>query len=211
MSKLFKVLVTGGIGVGKSTACKIFGELGVPVFYSDLQARKVTNFNKDVIDKIKKEFGEHMYVDGVLDRRALSDIVFNDKDKLSVLNAIVHPAVAEAFESWVGVNEVFKDFEYVIEEAAIAIELGVQDKFDYIIVVTADEDVRIKRTMARDNCAEDKVRERMNNQVTEEERLKHADVVIVNNDFPNLECQVKAIHKKILDKIKKSDNFTKIK
>ncbi|MEK6828867.1 MAG: dephospho-CoA kinase [Nanoarchaeota archaeon] len=201
---MFKVLITGSIGSGKSTACKLFGEMfGIPVFCSDLQSRKIVNSNKDVIKKIKEEFGEHIYVDSELDRKALADIVFNDKNKLSILNSIVHPAVSEAFELWVEANEVFEDSEYVIEEAAIAIELGIQDKFDFVVVVTADEGVRIRRTMERDKCSEEKVRERINNQLSDQEKIKYADAVIINNDFPNLECQVRAVHKKILDRIKK--------
>lgn len=200
---MVKILITGGIGVGKSTACKLFEELGVPVFYSDLQAKRIMDSDKNVIKLVKEKFGDNIYEDGILNRKALADIVFNDKDKLAELNAIVHPAVSSAFESWVGINEVFNDSEYVIEESAIAIELGAKDKFDLIVVVTADENIRIKRTMQRDNCTEEKVRERMNNQLSEEERLKHADLIIINNDFPNLECQVRGVHKKILDSIKK--------
>lgn len=200
---MYKVLIYGGIGAGKTTACKLFGELGVPVFYSDIEARSVMYSNKDVIKKIKEEFGEHIYVNGELDRKSLADIVFNDKEKLNILNSIIHPAVSELFESWVEAQEMFKDSEYVIEESAIAVELGIQDKFDFMVVVTADEDIRIKRTMERDNCSEQKVRDRMNNQISEHERLKYADAVITNNDFPNLECQVKAIHQKILDSINK--------
>ena len=77
------------------------------------------------------------------------------------------------------------------------------DAGDYVVVVNADEDIRIKRTMERDSCTEEQVRERMDNQMSDSEKLEHADYVIKNNDFPNLECQVKAIHEKILDTIKK--------
>ena len=203
MSKIFKVLVCGGIGVGKSTACKLFGELGIPVYYSDKESAKIMNSNPDVVRKIKDAFGESLYSSGNLDRKALGEIVFNDKGKLKLLESIVHPAVSDHFDLWVEAQEQFRDSKYVIEESAIAIELGIQDKFDFIVVVTADEDVRIKRTMARDNCSEDRVRERMNNQLSEQDKIKYADALIINNDFPNLECQVKFVHNKILDNIKK--------
>lgn len=203
MKKIYKILVVGGIGVGKSTACRLFGELGVPVFYSDLEAAKLMNFSSDVVQKIKDAFGEELYSSGNLDRKALGDIVFKSKDKLKLLESIVHPAVSEHFESWVESQNSFNDFEYVIEESAIGIELGIQDKFDLVIVVTADEDTRIRRTMERDSCTEEQVRDRMKNQMSDEEKLKYADFVIVNNDFPNLECQIKSIHNKILDIIKK--------
>jgi dephospho-CoA kinase len=185
----------------------MFEELGVPVFYSDEAARGLMDHNPFIMMYVKKYFGDDIYPNGKLDRKKLAEIVFNDKEKLDRLNKIVHPWVGEAFSgfcfeygNW---SYKYPDVHYVIEEAAIAIELGIQDNFDHIIVVTADEDVRVKRTMSRDNCSEEKVRERMNNQLSDEEKIKHADFVIVNNDFPNLECQVKAIHKKILDIIKK--------
>lgn len=203
MSKLFKVLVTGSIGSGKSTACKMFEELGVPVFYSDKVAKSIMDSDKEVISKIKEEFGDDIYVDGELDRKALAEIVFKDVGKLLNLNEIVHPAVAEAFESFVGVNETFKESEYVIEEAAIGIETGVYKKFDTVVLITADEDVRIKRVMERDKCTEQQVRDRMSYQMSDDNKKTVSDHVIINNDFPNLECQVKAIHKKILDGIKK--------
>jgi dephospho-CoA kinase len=202
MSKLFRVLVTGSIGAGKTTACKMFGELGVPVFYSDLAAKKIMDSNKEVINKVKLNF-EGVYEGDVLNRKKLADIVFNDEDKLELLNSIVHPVVGEAFEDFVKVNEeTFKDSQYVIEEAAIAIELGIQDKFDYIVVVTAKEPIRIERVMARDNCTKEQVVARINNQVSEEERCNHADTIISNNDIKKLKGQVKAANKIILKNIK---------
>jgi len=200
---MIKVLITGSIGAGKSTACKMFEKLGIPVFYSDDAAKEIMNNSKYVIDKIKKEFGD-IYVNGALDRKALAEIVFNDKSKLDKLNSIIHPEVAYAFESWYGIHYVFPESEYVIEEAAIGIETGIYKQFDFVVLVTADEDVRISRVMARDNCSEAKVKERIGNQMSDEEKMQYADFVIVNNDFPNLECQVKAIHKNILKNIENS-------
>jgi dephospho-CoA kinase len=200
---MHKVLITGGIGSGKSTACKMFEELGVPVLYSDKVAKSIMDSDKDVISKIKNLFGDDIYNDGELDRKDLAEVVFNDVDSLLKLNEIVHPAVADAFESFVGVNETFKESEYVIEEAAIGIETGVYKKFDTVVLVTADEDVRIKRVMDRDKCTEQQVRDRMSYQMSDEAKKKLSDYVIINNDFPNLECQVKAIHDKILESIKK--------
>lgn len=197
--KIFKILVVGGIGSGKSTVCRLFGYLSIPVFYSDLEAVELMNFSSDVVQKIKDAFGEELYSTGKLDRKALGEVVFKSEEKLRLLESIVHPAVSKHFESWVETQ----DTEYVIEESAIGIELGIQDKFDLVIVVTADESVRISRTMERDNCSEEQVRDRMKNQMSDEDKIKHADFVIVNNDFPNLECQVKAIHNKILDIVKK--------
>ncbi len=193
-----KVLVTGSIGSGKTTACKLFEELGIPVFYSDDTSKRIVESDIDVINDIKKEFGDDIYIDDKLDRKVLADIVFKDKEKLSKLNQIVHPAIGRAFDSWVGVHETFPDSSYVIEEVAIGIETGIYEKFDYVIVITADEDVRISRVMERDNCSADKVKDRINSQMSDEDKKKHADFIIINNDFPNLKCQIKAVNDKIL-------------
>jgi dephospho-CoA kinase len=204
---MVKALICGGIGSGKSTACKIFEQLEVPVFYSDEAAKSLMNSNPFIIGKIKKEFGDNLYIGGQLNRKMLAEIVFNDKDKLERLNKIVHPWVGEAFKSFCCEyeNEPFNhpSVHYAIEEAAIGIETGIYKDFDYVILVTADEDVRIKRVMERDGCSEESVRDRMSRQMSDEEKKQHADFVIINNDFPNLECQVNSIHKKILEYSKK--------
>jgi len=195
---MYKVLITGGIGSGKSTVCKMFQNIGVHVYDSDFHASIIINSNEEVVEKIKENFGEEIYEDDKLKRKQLADIVFNDKEKLKILNSIMHPAVSKDFEKWCRIEEENGDFPYVIEEAAIAIEIGIQDKFDKVIVVTADEDIKIERVMARDFCYEDKVRDRMKNQMSDEERVKHADYVIVNNNDSNIETQVSAINKEIM-------------
>jgi len=213
---MYKVLVTGGIGSGKTTACKMFEELGVPVFYSDEAARILMDNNPFIAMNIKKAFGNNMYVRKYdkkkvssydeLDRKKLAEVVFNDQTKLDKLNKIVHPWVGESFESFCFEydNWSFKypDVHYVIEEAAIAIEIGIHDKFDYIVVVTASDDVRIERVMSRDKCTKEQVIERMNNQISEEDRVSHADSVINNDDLQTLEYEVKNVHEKILELIK---------
>lgn len=194
---MYKVLVTGNIGSGKSTVCKIFEDIGIPIFYSDKQSAKLTRSNDKVMNGIKNTFGEKLYKGNELDRKALANIVFNDEEKLQKLNDIIHPVIVEEFNSWCDTQNDFNT-PYVIEESAIAIELGIQDKFDKIIVVTADEEVRIKRVIARDNCTEEQVRDRMKNQMTDEEKNKYADSVIFNNDNSDAKAQVSLINKEIL-------------
>lgn len=196
-----KILIDGIVGSGKSHVCRLFSKLGIPIFYSDIKAKIILDSNSGTITRIKSEFGEGIYKNRVLDRMALANIVFNDKDKLAVLDSIVHPMVQEEFEFWCEMQEKFNICPYVIEESAIAIKHGIHKNFDYTIVVTADELTRINRVMLRDKCGENKVRERMKNQLSDEDIISQADFVITNDDFPNTECQVKAIHKIILDSI----------
>ena len=199
---MIKILITGSIGAGKSTVCKLFEELGISVYYSDLEAKKIMDTNPYVAIRIKKLFGDDIYKNGVLDRKYVADMVFKNKDMLSKLNEIVHPAVYFNFNEWYNLEKM-RDSPYVIQESAIAIDMGIKDTFDYTIVVTADQGVRINRVIARDNCDREDVIARMNSQISDEEKLKHADFIIVNNDFPNIKCQVKSIHNKILEIIKK--------
>ena len=199
---MIKILITGSIGAGKSTVCKLFEELGISVYYSDLEAKKIMDTNPYVAIRIKKLFGDDIYKNGVLDRKYVADMVFKNKDMLSKLNEIVHPAVYFNFNEWYNLEKM-SDSPYVIQESAIAIDMGIKDTFDYTIVVTADQGVRINRVIARDNCDREDVIARMNSQISDEEKLKHADFIIVNNDFPNIKCQVNSIHNKILEIIKK--------
>jgi len=204
--KKTRVLVTGGIGAGKSTICKMFEELEVPVFYSDDSAKKIGENNPFVHRKFRKKFGDEIFDGHKLNRKKLAQIVFNDEEKLEQLNNIIHPLVKEDFNGfcWEYEHYSFKypDVHYVIEEAAIGIELGIQDDFDYVVLVTADNDTKIKRVMERDNCTEDQVLDRMKNQFSDAKKTKFADFIIENNDFPNAKCQVQKIHEDILGKVK---------
>lgn len=195
-----KILITGGIGSGKTSACKMFEELGVPVFYSDNAAKEIMNTNDDVVSKIKEQFGESVYVDGSLDRKALAEVAFNDVGMLLKLNNIVHPPVAEAFEKFTLEHA---GSDYVIEEAAIGIETGMYKNFDIVVLITADKSVKIDRVMKRDYCTEQQVLDRMKYQMSDDNKKMASNYVIINNDFPNLECQVKSVHGKVLDAIKK--------
>jgi len=224
-----KVLVCGGNGSGKSTVCQMFQELGVPVYNSDLQLNKMDNLlNTDpsVILSLKEFFGNDIYVNGFLDEESVANILMDDESKIPKLNEVLdtiavvdllkarliedkskvikaivftaHPDCGGEFELWCD----SQSSEYVIEESTNAVDLGIQDKFDYVVVVTADEEIRVKRMIVRDNYMEEIVRARMNRQIPNEERLKCADSIIVNGDFEGLEPQVKLIHEKILNIVK---------
>jgi dephospho-CoA kinase len=201
--RMKKIGITGGIGSGKSFVCNIFKCFGIPIFNSDEIAKYLTETDVDVKNKIKETFGNDIYLPiGVLDRKRLADVVFNDKEKLSQLNNIVHPAVRNYFERWI----LFQNNPpYVITENAILFESGQSDFFDKIITVNADEEIRIKRVMVRNSISRDKVLERMNNQLSNDYKLEHSDYVILNNEnaieasFLNLIPQVYEIHSQLCD------------
>lgn len=190
--------LTGGIGSGKTTIARMFQDLGIPVYISDIEAQKIIETDPVVKRRIIQEFGELAYIDGKYNRRYIADIVFNDKHKLQKLNNIVHPALALHFQRW-------KDMQkslYIIKEAAILFESGAYKQCDYIITVTAPEQERICRVVERDQVTEKLVRERMRNQWTDEERIKLSDEVVDNINIQVSLLKVKEIHSKLIKKLR---------
>ena len=185
--------LTGGIGSGKSTVAKVFQSLGVPIFNSDLEAKYIINNDVEVIRAITLEFG-NVYENGKLNRIKMAEVVFNDKNALEKLNKIVHPKVAEYFENWVLANN---DSSILIKEAAILIESGAYKKIDKIVLVTAPTTIRIQRVVNRDNISKEKVKERMNAQLSDKEKPSYADFFIINDDIQLVIPQVLAAYNKL--------------
>ena len=185
--------MTGGIGSGKSLICRIFATLGVPVYDADSHAKELMTTDGILISQIKKEFGELSYLgDGVLNRKYLSKEVFQDAIKLERLNKLVHPRVAENYNTWVSKNQ---EANYVVKEAALLIEAKSYQALDKLIVVSAPEKLRVKRVLERDkHRTEKQVYEVISNQIAEAEKLKLADHVIVNDETKLVITQVLELH-----------------
>lgn len=180
--------ITGGIGSGKSTVCKIFKTLGIPIYDADSQAKKLMLENDNLVTGIKHHFGEEAYLpDKSLNRDYLAKTVFSNSDKLTILNSLVHPAVAEDFNLWIKTQ----DSKYVIKEAALLIESGSYKHLDKLINVSAPVDLRIERIMQRDTFrSEAEIQKIISNQLSEEVRNEKADYVIVNDESELLVTQV---------------------
>ncbi|MEO6177317.1 MAG: dephospho-CoA kinase [Flavobacterium circumlabens] len=183
--------LTGGIGSGKTTISRYFEEMGVPVYIADDGAKKVIQSEK-IIKQIKTTFGDAIFENNILDRAKLAEIVFKDKEKLSQLNAIVHPAVKEDFEAWLLRHE---NCQYVIYEAAILFESGRNKECDLVIAVTAPEEVRIERVLKRDNTTRDHVLSRMKMQWDDEKRISGSNFVINNDNLKKAKEEVVKILK----------------
>lgn len=197
--QMLKAGITGGIGSGKTTICKMFEKLGVPVYYADDQAKYLMQHEHFLIDQIKKNFGEEVYVNGTLDRKLLASKVFNAPARLTLLNSLVHPAVYRDTERWFE-EQKEKKVPYVLKEAALLVETGSYKALDKLIVVTAPLDTRIERITERDNTDEAEIMARINNQLPEEEKVKLADFVITNNgSLEELQEQVLIIHEKMIE------------
>lgn len=171
--------LTGGIGSGKSTIAAYYASLGVPVYIADEEAKKIL-YTPAVADELIKALGEGIMTDGRPDKAKLADVVFKDPLKLSFLNSIIHPRVAQHFKEWVTANS---GSPFVIKEAAILFESGSYKDCDAIILVTAPEDIRINRVMQRDHVSREQVLSRMAAQWDEEKKMALSDYVIHNIDL----------------------------
>ncbi len=195
--KLMKLGITGGIGSGKSTVCKIFEVLGIPVYYADDRAKWLMNNDTKLIKGVKSTFGDEAYhPDGTLNRPFIADIVFNDKSKLAELNALVHPAVFQDGVAW---NEANANAPYTLKEAAILFESGSYLTVDKVITVFTPKEIRIQRVLTRDDTTREAIEARMDKQMPEEEKIERSDFVIYNDDEHSLIEQVLNIHKELLN------------
>ncbi|MFT6850354.1 MAG: dephospho-CoA kinase [Sphingobacteriales bacterium] len=188
-----KIGLTGGIGTGKTTVGKIFAVLDVPVYSADDRAKWLMSNDAVVRENLIKEFGGEVFSDNGLNRPFLAEIVFSNPNKLKALNSIVHPAVRNDFELWC-VNQ---NSSYVLKEAAILFEAGLNKSLDQVICVSADVESRISRVIGRDGVTKEQVLARINNQMDLSEIEKSSDFVIHNNPGDSLIPQVMEIHNKL--------------
>lgn len=187
----FRVGITGGIGSGKTTVCHLFEALGIPIYYADDRAKWLLGHDEALIKAVKGLLGEEAYVEGQYNRAYVGEVVFKNPKLLAQLNAISHPAVEADSRKW---HESFVNVPYTLKEAALMIESGSHRYLDYLIVVIAPEALRIERVMRRDRVDAAAVRSRIARQMAEDEKIKLADWVVVNDGQHALIPQVWAIH-----------------
>lgn len=190
---MLKVGVTGGIGSGKSVVCQVFSTLGIPVFNADETARRLMESDAALIKAIKELLGESVYVDGKLDRVKVSAIIFREPGKLQQINALVHPATIKSGESWFSAVTA----PYAVKEAAIFFESGSHKEIDVMVGVYAPAELRIARAMKRSNLTREKVLSIISNQMDENEKMKHCDYVIVNDDSTPVLPQILKLHEQL--------------
>ena len=185
--------LTGGIGSGKTTIANYFAEKGIPVYIADDEARKIAE-SPEILQSIRALFGDEVFNSEKLDRVKVSQIVFNDTDKLKLLNEIIHPAVKKHFKNWVLQHS---NFDFIVYETAILFESGSYKQCDVVISVIAPIETRIKRVMIRDSVSREEVLNRIKNQLSDEDLIKKSDFIIENNTIEETKHQVDKILKKI--------------
>jgi dephospho-CoA kinase len=192
---MLRIGITGGIGSGKTTVTKIFGLLGVPVYYADDAAKRMMNEDEELMNRIVEQFGSNAYDQGRLNRKYLASIVFNNKEKLELLNSLVHPATIIDAEKWMQRQTT----PYAIKEAALIFESGAHANLDYVIGVSAPQELRITRAMERENISREQVIQRMRKQINEAIKMRLCDFVIRNDEREGAIPQVMALHEKLTE------------
>jgi len=194
---MLKIGITGGIGSGKTTIAKVFELLDIPVFYADDIAKKLMVEDQVLIQQIKTEFGADAYFsDQTLNRKYISNLVFNDPNQLKKLNSFVHPAVFRAFDVWYSQQKA----PYVLKEAALLFETNSYQQNHFNILVSSPLPLRIERVMKRDHVAKEQVLERIATQLPEETKQALADFEIQNNEQEFIITQVLKIHEALTKK-----------
>ncbi|WP_203293028.1 dephospho-CoA kinase [Luteirhabdus pelagi] len=187
--------LTGGIGSGKSTVAKFFSEFDIPIFIADTEAKKLMNEDANLKASLTELLGKKAYSEGKLNRKYVAGLVFDNKELLSKMNALVHPAVRNHFKKWVREQS----GPYCIYEAAILFETGGEEECDATILVTAPKEVRIARILKRDNTTIPEIEARMANQWSDDDKRKLAHFTIENIDLEDTRKQVRKIHKNLCE------------
>ena len=189
------LLVTGGIGAGKSAVSRMLIERGVPVYFSDDMAKSLYDRDASLRDSLRRLFGERVFRDGDVDRHALAELIFADEEKRRALEALVHPAVFRDFEVWKAERP---DCALVAFESAILLDRGLPEGFaDYVIYVDAPEELRLRRAMERDGSAAESVRRRMQSQKAGPEHPAVDFVLDNSGDFKALEAALDGVLRQI--------------
>ena len=189
---MLKIGLTGGIGSGKTTVAKVFETLGIPVYYADDKAKQLMNNDSMLKASIIQHFGTDGYKNGELDRKYLAGIVFNDKEKLALLNSLIHPITIRDANEWMKQQT----SPYVIKEAALLFESGAAEDLDYVIGVYAPQHIRIQRVIKRDSLPVEEIMKRISRQIDEEMKMKLCNFTITNNDHHLVIPQIIELDKK---------------
>lgn len=190
---MYKVGITGGIGSGKSVVCEMLRQRDIAIYDCDKRAKELMASDRVIVERLVERFGAEVFENGELNRAYLAERVFSDPEALAALNGIVHLRVAEDFERWASEAE----GEYVVLESAILFESGFDSKVDVVVAIMAPEELRLERAMQRDGVSRELIKERMRNQLSDDERCHRAKYAIVNIELDELEEDVEQLHRRL--------------
>lgn len=189
---MIKLGITGGIGSGKSYLSRLLKEQDIPVYDTDQEAKRLMITDGIIRKSLINLLGTSVYQNDTLNKTLLSEYIFSNEDHTRRINAIVHPRVKSDFLQWAS-NLSQKGKKIIALESAILFESGFDNTVDYTITVSAPINLRIQRTIQRDQTTEVQVRRRIQAQMTEEERNKRANFIIINDEKHDLYSQMSNI------------------
>lgn len=193
-----KIGITGGIGSGKSVVAHLLKVMGIPVYISDIESKRLTGESEDIKKQLIGILGERIYKDGSLNKQLLASYIFSDPNHAKQINQIIHPCVRQDFVEW---TSKYDCLEFVALESAILIEAGFKNETDVVIMVYAPYNMRLQRAAERDSSSIESIRKRMQSQMNDEEKLKYADYIIYNDGSTPIIPQVEEIMRQLRDKI----------
>jgi len=176
---MIKLGITGGIGAGKSVVASFLKAVGIPVYIADEESKKLTSTSPRIKEQLINQFGEELFAGGSLNKALLASLIFENKDNLRIVNAIIHPEVISDFEAW---SVEHADKNLIAVETAILFESGFDKSVDFIVTVTAPQEERIERILKRNQTTREEILNRMSNQLPEEEKCKKSNFVIYNDN-----------------------------
>lgn len=191
---MIKLGVTGGIGSGKSVVCEVLRLHDIPVYDADLEAKNLNDTSPVIREKLIEAFGAELYKNDKLDRKKLAQLIFNDEKNLRQVNSIIHPELAKHFEKW---TDGRMEHSIVAIDAAVLFEAGFQQFVDKTITVFSPIETRIERVVKRDNLTKEQILSRINSQMSDEEKIRLSDFVIINDNKHSILEQVSTILKTI--------------
>lgn len=191
---MLRIGLTGNIGSGKTTVSRVFETLGIKVFNADTETKKLYSIETVKLEVCRLFGNEILDENNNIDFKILANIIFNDENKLKKLTSYIHPLVVEKYENWLNSKQ---DVPFTIHESAIIFEYSLQNKFDFVICVSAPYELRLQRVLKRDNSNKQEVEERMSNQMDEKIKVERSDFVIINDEEHFLIPQVMDVYNKL--------------
>ncbi len=188
--------ITGIIGSGKTTVAKIFECLGTPVYNADINAKRLMNSNSHIQSELSRIYGEDIYINGMLNKKLMAEIIFNSNNQKSIVNSIVHPVVIDDYFKWV--DEQSTDSTAI--ESALLNESGLINNINYIINITTPKELRIQRLISRDNSNREEIEKKIAAQKDESEYNNIASFIIQNDEQKSLIEQSLGILKQIRER-----------
>lgn len=187
-----KVGITGGIGAGKSLVANIFRTFGIPVYNSDIEAKRLMNSDPELKEQVINLFGQKAYLNNVLNRSYLNEVVFRNQENLTNMNKLVHPVVIRDYNAWL---IKYEEGPMTIKEAALLFESNSYKDLDYTILVSAPKSIRIGRVLLRDeNRTKEDIESIIEKQMSESRKKKLSDFIIINDGEKMVIPQVLGIY-----------------